>query len=68
MNRDETKKIEETVGKLRKVSRQFDALNFSLDVLLSEIDEEVRKNSLVALCLQTNRSPPIVTSKVNDGG
>jgi hypothetical protein len=56
MNRGETKKIEETVGKLRKVSHQFDELNFSLDVLLSQIDEETRKNSLVALRLQTNRS------------
>ncbi|WP_172819675.1 hypothetical protein [Gloeomargarita lithophora] len=56
MNTDDPKKIEETVGKLRKVSHQFDALNFSLDVFLSEIDEEIRKNSIVALRLQANRS------------
>jgi hypothetical protein len=52
----ETKKVEETVAKLRKVSHQFDALNFSLDLLLSEIDAEIRKNSVTAHRLHKNRS------------
>jgi len=52
----EAQKVEETVAKLRIVSHQFDALNFSLDLLLSEIDAEIRKNSVIAYRLQKNQS------------
>jgi hypothetical protein len=48
MSTSETPKVEETVAKLRMINHQFDALNFSLDLLLSEIDAEIRKNSLTA--------------------
>jgi hypothetical protein len=56
MNTFETQKVEETVSKLRMVNHQFDALNFSLDLLLLEIDAEIRKNSVIARRLPKSKS------------
>jgi hypothetical protein len=41
-------KIKKTVGELRAVCRQFDALNFQLDELIAYVDAEIRNSPLTA--------------------
>jgi low affinity Fe/Cu permease len=48
-------KVQQTVFKLREVSRQFDALNFTLDELIAQVDEEIRNSPLTIYHLKKSR-------------
>lgn len=39
-------KVQKTIGKLQKVCQQFDALNFTLDELISQVDVEIQNSPL----------------------
>ncbi|AFY74348.1 hypothetical protein Syn7502_02357 [Synechococcus sp. PCC 7502] len=47
-------KAQRTVLKLQEVCRQFDALNFTLDELIAQIDEEIRNSPLTIYRLKKN--------------
>jgi len=49
-------KVQKTVFKLQEVCGQFDALNSTLDELISHIDEEMRNNPLTIYHLKKNRA------------
>jgi hypothetical protein len=49
-------KAQQTVVKLQEVCRQFDALNFTLDSLLSFIDQEIQNAPLTTYHLKKNRA------------
>jgi hypothetical protein len=49
-------KIQKTVLNLRKVCRQFDALNCTLDELIAQIESEIRNSPLTSYRLGKN--PP----------
>jgi hypothetical protein len=48
-------KVQMTVLKLQEVCYQFDALNFTLDRLIEQVDEEIRNSPLTIYHLKKNR-------------
>lgn len=51
------KKVEQTVANMRKVCRQFDALNFALDELIAQIEADIRHSPLTAYRLGKVKPP-----------
>jgi hypothetical protein len=48
-------KIQKTVVNLQEVCRQFDALNFTLDELIAQVDAEIQNNPLTIYHLKKRR-------------
>jgi hypothetical protein len=48
-------KAQRTVLKLQEVCHQFDALNFTLDKLIAQVDEEIRNSPLTVYHLKKSR-------------
>ncbi|WP_019500127.1 hypothetical protein [Pseudanabaena sp. PCC 6802] len=50
-------KVQKTVVKLQEVCQQFDALNFTLDELIAQVDAEIQNSPLTIYHLRKNREP-----------
>lgn len=48
-------KIQKTVVELQAVCQQFDALNFSLDELITQVDAEIQNSPLTVYHLRKSR-------------
>ena len=51
----DSQKAQRTVLKLQEVCREFDALNFTLDELITQVDEEIRNSPLTIYHLKKSR-------------
>lgn len=51
----DSQKVKKTVVKLQEVCRQFDALNFTLDELIAQIDAEMQNYPLTIYHLKKSR-------------
>jgi hypothetical protein len=49
-------KVQKTVMNLQEVCRQFDALNFTLDELISQADKEIQNSPLAIYRLKKNHA------------
>jgi low affinity Fe/Cu permease len=49
------KKVQKTVVELQEVCRQFDALNFTLDELIAQVDAEIQNSPLTIYHLKKSR-------------
>jgi hypothetical protein len=48
-------KVQKTVVKLQEVCRQFDALNFTLDELIEQVNTEIKNSPLTIYHLKKSR-------------
>jgi hypothetical protein len=53
--RPDPQKIQKTVVELQEVCRQFDALNFTLDALIANVDAEIQNSPLTIYHLRKSR-------------
>jgi hypothetical protein len=53
--RPDPQKIQKTVVDLQEVCRQFDALNFTLDTLIANLNSEIQNSPLTIYYLRKSR-------------